>query len=88
MREKQKGKDKTLPRNSSLSGMFEVSHFEHDLDIPRDGEPLTIGQREQHVHIKHTGGVKGCHSFISSHYIINKNSKNRIIQTPRELFGF
>ena len=36
-----------------MRGMVEIRHLEHDAHVARDGEPLTVGQREQLVHVQH-----------------------------------
>jgi hypothetical protein len=41
--------------------MVEIRHLEHDAHVARDGQPLTVGQREQLVHVQHA--VQVLHPF-------------------------
>ncbi len=39
--------------DGGVRGMVEIRHLEHDAHVARDGQSLTVRQREQLVHVQH-----------------------------------
>ncbi len=45
--------DHAAAGDGGVRRMVEIRHLEHDAHVARDGQPLTVGQREQLVHVQH-----------------------------------